>query len=779
MVTEHEKDNLIYEEISISHYADMLHDCDRNTKYYKALNLAVKYLRERKKKVNVVDIGSGTGLLSMIAAYLNSDCVLKPMAKCAQNIIDINKYSEKISLFNEHSIKYDKFSFPIISKNIFPNIVVSEIFDSELIGEGIIPTINHAIKHLINKNSALSSQITETIMIPSSAVIHGLLLQSHNLSSFNKLSIKNIKFPDQFVNCSGINCVPLQIQMAKLIQGEDYNVITQPLKLFKFDFNRQLPNNEVNYIDMQLIESGTCDCLLVWWELDLLPDHILSDKTNDYSNLLVKRMCNVINTGPPQIGDKLNQHYHWRDHWLQVLYFFANPKTLRGTKGQRLTLACHRDQYSMWFDILDSGEPMLEGVDSRVANSYDTCCNCYFHLAYNRRRMAYLNEANSNFYKLVDYLKRMKFDENATFIVISDGSLLPIYLAHFYPGSKSYVMDGGRNQFCTKAFKDLISCNGLKDRITVLTKDPAQLAREDFGEDLTKIDAILGEPYFVSSLFPWDDLYFYYCLLELIYQPSLRSLFNFDHECRHKTIVFPLSAKLKAVAVNFKELWKTKAPVYPHQLFSKDDDEMAVDDDSDVKADTDQYKPFPKFDMSPFNEMMKMASIIKNYPSRKSEIEKMDTVTLMNTRTFTMDSNNLWEYEFDAVSSAYDVFSFDANTVEEGTETGRKGDKMRNALTFKIGEGQSVNGVILYMNYYGISDTTPQPDTRLVIDNGFAVKGDSHNRSNPVKWKSKHVRQGYALLNPPYLADAIKKDDLKIELKFTFDFNSGELCIGE
>ncbi len=30
-----------------------------------------------------------------------------------------------------------------------PDVIVTEIFDSELLGEGVLPTMRHAVKHLL------------------------------------------------------------------------------------------------------------------------------------------------------------------------------------------------------------------------------------------------------------------------------------------------------------------------------------------------------------------------------------------------------------------------------------------------------------------------------------------------------------------------------------------------------------------------------------------------------------------------------------------------------
>ena len=52
-----------------------------------------------------------------------------------------------------------------------------------------------------------------------------------------------------------------------------------------------------------------------------------------------------------------------------------------------------------------------------------------------------------------------------------------------------------------------------------------------------QIDVILGEPFFLSSLSPWHDLYFWYASRDVM------SIFN-----HYKIKVYPGSACLKAIA---------------------------------------------------------------------------------------------------------------------------------------------------------------------------------------------------------------------------------------
>lgn len=130
-----------YQEVARSAFADMLHDTERNRKYAMAIKEAIETMKSRGKRANVLDIGTGTGLLAMLAAQYGADTVttieaFSPVSHIARKIIATNGFRDKIKIINKHSTEVNVGKGKDIEERA--NILVTEVFDTELIGEGAI-----------------------------------------------------------------------------------------------------------------------------------------------------------------------------------------------------------------------------------------------------------------------------------------------------------------------------------------------------------------------------------------------------------------------------------------------------------------------------------------------------------------------------------------------------------------------------------------------------------------------------------------------------------------
>ena len=120
------------------HFA-MLNDNTRNEAYYKALTSSV-----RSNDI-VLDIGTGSGILSMFASRANPRKIIaceasKDLAKLANDVFKANGLSQ-IELHNKISTH--------VSLEEKADILVTETFDAGLFGEHVLEILDHAHKHLL------------------------------------------------------------------------------------------------------------------------------------------------------------------------------------------------------------------------------------------------------------------------------------------------------------------------------------------------------------------------------------------------------------------------------------------------------------------------------------------------------------------------------------------------------------------------------------------------------------------------------------------------------
>ncbi|KAE9452397.1 hypothetical protein C3L33_15699, partial [Rhododendron williamsianum] len=144
--------------LATTSYLDMLNDSRRNRAFRQAIDKSIT------KPCHVLDIGAGTGLLSMMAAraidpskstiYSTSEGAVTacesylPMVKLMRKVLRLNGMERKVRVINKRS---DELEIGVdISKRA--DILVSEILDSELLGEGLIPTLQHAHDKLLVEN---------------------------------------------------------------------------------------------------------------------------------------------------------------------------------------------------------------------------------------------------------------------------------------------------------------------------------------------------------------------------------------------------------------------------------------------------------------------------------------------------------------------------------------------------------------------------------------------------------------------------------------------------
>lgn len=159
-------------------------------------------------------------------------------------------------------------------------------------------------------------------------------------------------------------------------------------------------------------------------------------------------------------------------------------------------------------------------------------CTCWAHIAYSRTRIGQLNDTVRNQRYLQALQKRIT--PNSVCLCVSDGCLLALAIAKL--GAKVFLLE--QNFLSRRTMETFVQENGLSDRVKIIES-------VDNLPGASEIDFIFGEPYFLSSIVPWENLRFWY--LSSNYPSSIARM--------------PVAATVKAVAVEFKDLQKIRAPL--------------------------------------------------------------------------------------------------------------------------------------------------------------------------------------------------------------------------
>ena len=283
-------------------HVPMMNESHRNDAYYEGIKSAVQPGKR------VLEIGAGSGLLSMMAAKLGATqvvaCEAEPLvAKTATQIVQTNGFADTVTILSK--ISYDVELGKDLPEKA--DVLIHEIFDSAIIGEHVLPAIEDAKKRLLKSDALIvphAASIMIALMGGEAAGKYLRVESSHgfDLSGFNAIASKKIPFYRE-----DIALVPM----------------STPVDAFRFDFMKQdsYPAED-KILELTATTEGLCYGVVQWIRIEL-------DSTTTWEN-------------PPT-------DIRSTTAWQRTIYRFDQPLPL--TTGMLVKSAASHDRASPWFDL--------------------------------------------------------------------------------------------------------------------------------------------------------------------------------------------------------------------------------------------------------------------------------------------------------------------------------------------------------------------------------------------------------------------------------------------
>nr|XP_006629607.1 PREDICTED: putative protein arginine N-methyltransferase 9 [Lepisosteus oculatus]XP_015199997.1 PREDICTED: putative protein arginine N-methyltransferase 9 [Lepisosteus oculatus] len=269
----------------------MLNDQRRNTKYQQAIQKAVA-----SGCNTVLDIGTGTGILSMCAKKVGAArvyaCELsKTMYELACEVVSANGMNGEIKILHMKSLDME------VPRDIPDKVslVVTETVDAGLFGEGIVESLIHAWKHLLlppqGSQGPCSTPTRTGRVIPAGATVFGMAVQCSEIRRHHRVCVPSVgglclsragefHSPVSYSQGTADSTEPYTTERLSQVPG-GYTALTQPFQALTVDFNNLqelegLCSQKASQVSVAVVQEGVLDAIALWFELHLDEENSLS-----------------------------------------------------------------------------------------------------------------------------------------------------------------------------------------------------------------------------------------------------------------------------------------------------------------------------------------------------------------------------------------------------------------------------------------------------------------------------------------------------------------------
>ncbi len=235
----------------------MMNDIARARAYDAAIRRAVG------PATHVLEIGTGSGLLSMMAARAGAGRVttcemVEVIAETAVEIVRRNGYADRITVI-------PKASTELVVGVDMPDradLLISEILGDTLLSEDVLHSTGHARANLLKPGAQMIpcavSAMTRLVGGEALAQLVSVgMVEGFDLSPFNRFAPMSLPFR---------------------MDRSDFSDMSEDLEAFRFDLTRDPPQPEERLLRFRVIQSGTCVGVLQWNRLYLDQETVMENR---------------------------------------------------------------------------------------------------------------------------------------------------------------------------------------------------------------------------------------------------------------------------------------------------------------------------------------------------------------------------------------------------------------------------------------------------------------------------------------------------------------------
>ncbi|KAL6606449.1 hypothetical protein ACP70R_042102 [Stipagrostis hirtigluma subsp. patula] len=500
--------------LAATSYLDMLNDAARNRAYRRAIDATVTDPSSR-----VLDIGAGTGLLSMMAARalaavggegtgsVTACESYLPMGKMMRRVLRANGMEQKVKVLHKRSDEVEvgvELASPA-------DILVSEILDSELLGEGLIPTLQHAHDNLLVKNPKT---------VPYRATTYGQLVESTFLWKMHDLHNNEATAADGvWLTPGGMETIVSVKRQQHAMQcdalADEIRLLSEPFKVFEFDFWKRPDSHRETKINIKATADGCAHAIISWWVLQL-------DSAGSV----------FYSTAPSWVRQSSGMK-DWCDHWKQCVWFIQG-RGAHTVKDQTLSLRASHNQTSIAYQMNTSDEG---------------CCRSPRddHLTLLPERILLYGDKDWRSALINVVENALSLRSSPTCLVADDSVFLARLVSSLLPSSEVIAMFPGLRDKGANYLQAVADANNFSvDHIKVIGRRASSLTMDDVKHK--KVNLLLGEPFYYGSegMLPWQNLRFW----------NERTLL--DPLLSEDAFIMPFKGVLRLCAMSLPDLWKSR-----------------------------------------------------------------------------------------------------------------------------------------------------------------------------------------------------------------------------